>query len=148
MALSIGDEGEEFRFCKRLRESNPREPVCFARKRACPPCFEERAGWMLACCEAKESGMKIDELCAPSLLRTNFSSGRIAANFYEANRPVRQPTLLLLLREIHKTLKEDSTARTRIKASEAGRIGPDGIAVCCFVEGSGWMGVVTLLKPG
>jgi hypothetical protein len=33
---------------------------------------------MLACCEAKDSGMKFDELCAPSLLRTNFSSGRIA----------------------------------------------------------------------
>jgi hypothetical protein len=78
MALLIGDEGEEFRFCKRLRESNPREPVCFARKRACPLCFEERAGWMLASCEAKESGMKIGELCAPSLLKANFSSGRIA----------------------------------------------------------------------
>jgi len=33
---------------------------------------------MLASCEAKESGMKIDELCAPSLLKANFSSGRIA----------------------------------------------------------------------
>lgn len=78
MALSIGDEDEEVRLCRRLRERKPREPVCFARKRACPLCFEERAGWILAWCEAKGSGMKIDELCAPSLFRTNVPSGRIA----------------------------------------------------------------------
>ncbi len=62
MALSIGDEGEDFRLCRRLRESKPREPVCFARERACLLCFEERAGWILAWCEAKGSEVKIDEL--------------------------------------------------------------------------------------
>jgi hypothetical protein len=59
MALSIGNESEEFRFWRRLRERKPREPVCFARKRACPLCFEERAGWILAWCEARREWDKI-----------------------------------------------------------------------------------------